>query len=111
MRGIRRKNNRSSRSGGRWDMVTVPPIGLVQVQPDHLRVGQTWTSTIAVSGFPPEVGMSWLEPLTTWPGVLDVAVHVDPIPAQSAAAGCGDAGSGWSRPGGCGPIGVAWKTL
>ncbi|GLY20046.1 hypothetical protein Kisp01_70600 [Kineosporia sp. NBRC 101677] len=30
--------------------------------------------------------MAWLEPLTSWPGVLDVAVHVDPVPAQAAAA-------------------------
>ena len=34
---------------------------------------------------PREVGLGWLEPLATYPGRLDVALHVEPIPAMVAA--------------------------
>lgn len=60
--------------------------GLVRVAAAHVQAGPTWSTTLAVTGYPPEVGMAWLQPLTSWPGVLDVAVHVEPIPAQAAAA-------------------------
>ncbi len=61
-------------------------LGSVQVARSHLRIGPTWASTMVVTGFPPEAGMAWLEPLTSWPGVVDVAVHIDPIPAAAAAS-------------------------
>ena len=31
--------------------------------------------------------MAWLEPVIGWPGRVDVAVHIDPLPAEVAAAG------------------------
>ena len=58
----------------------------VEVSPRRLQVGQGWTATLAVVGYPAQVGPGWLEPLTAWPGRLNVAVHVDPIPAAVAAA-------------------------
>jgi hypothetical protein len=57
----------------------------VEVRPRALRVGEGWCASFAVVGYPREVGSGWLEPLTAHPGRLDVAVHVDPLPAELAA--------------------------
>ncbi len=67
-----------------------PPAGLlgpdaVEVGPASLRAGATWCRTFAVTGYPREVGPGWLEPLTSYPGNVDVAVHVEPIPPPVAA--------------------------
>ncbi|MEV4364435.1 ATP-binding protein [Nonomuraea sp. NPDC049625] len=43
------------------------------------------TASFAVIGYPRDVGAGWLEPLLTYPGRLDVSLHVEPIPQQVAA--------------------------
>ncbi|MFP5375870.1 MAG: VirB4 family type IV secretion system protein [Acidimicrobiia bacterium] len=50
-----------------------------------MRVGQGWRTTRAVTGYPREVRLGWLEPLVTHPGPADVALHIEPIPAAVAA--------------------------
>jgi type IV secretory pathway VirB4 component len=57
----------------------------VLVRPSHLRVGDGLCTTLAISGYPREVAPGWLEPLLTYPGRLDVSLHVDPIPSLVAA--------------------------
>lgn len=57
----------------------------VEVTPGYLRVGGGYAATLAVTGYPAEVGPAWLEPLLAWPGRLDVAMHIDPMPAEVAA--------------------------
>ena len=52
----------------------------------HLEVGNEWVASFAVTGFPREVHPGWLSPLLTYPGRLDVAVHVEPIDPATAAA-------------------------
>jgi hypothetical protein len=52
----------------------------------HLEVGNEWVASFAVTGFPREVHPGWLAPLLTYPGRLDVALHVDPIDPVTAAA-------------------------
>ncbi|MGW4963186.1 VirB4 family type IV secretion system protein [Nonomuraea sp. NPDC004186] len=42
-------------------------------------------ASFAVVGYPREVGAGWLEPLLTYPGRLDVSVHIEPIPQAVAA--------------------------
>ncbi|MBW8487291.1 ATP-binding protein [Actinomadura sp. PM05-2] len=42
-------------------------------------------ASFAVAGYPREVGAGWLEPLLTYPGRLDVALHVEPVPPLVAA--------------------------
>ncbi|GGJ90022.1 hypothetical protein GCM10010123_19830 [Pilimelia anulata] len=59
--------------------------GPVEVFPRHIRVGDGYAATLAVAGYPAEVGPAWLEPLLSWPGRLDLAIHVDPLPAPIAA--------------------------
>ncbi len=52
----------------------------------HLEVGGDWVSSFAVVGFPREVHPGWLAPLLTYPGRLDVALHVEPIDPATAAS-------------------------
>lgn len=52
----------------------------------HLEVGTEWVASFAVTGFPREVHPGWLTPLFTYPGRLDVALHVEPIDPATAAA-------------------------
>ncbi|WP_245667658.1 VirB4 family type IV secretion system protein [Actinomadura macra] len=42
-------------------------------------------ASFAVTGYPREVGAGWLEPLLTYPGRLDVALHIEPVPPLVAA--------------------------
>ncbi|MFY1652812.1 VirB4 family type IV secretion system protein [Solwaraspora sp. WMMB762] len=63
---------------------TVAPAA-VEVTPRWLRVGDGYTATLAVTGYPAEVGPAWLEPLLSWPGRLDLALHIEPLPAPVAA--------------------------
>ncbi|NRQ30654.1 conjugal transfer protein TraC [Nonomuraea sp. NN258] len=42
-------------------------------------------ASFAIAGYPREVGAGWLEPLTGYPGHLDVSLHIEPIPPLIAA--------------------------
>jgi type IV secretory pathway VirB4 component len=57
----------------------------VEVHPRALRAAEGWCRSFAVTGYPREVGRGWLEPLCAHPGRLDVAVHIEPVPAEVAA--------------------------
>src|SRR4051794_18266104 len=57
----------------------------VEGKPRRPRRGIGWASTCAGPGYPATVGAPWLEPILSWPGRLDVAIHVEPIRADSAA--------------------------
>ena len=51
-----------------------------------LAIGERmFAATFAVAGYPAEVGNGWLEPLLSYPARIDVAIHVEPIPAPVAA--------------------------
>ncbi|KOX19254.1 conjugal transfer protein TraC [Saccharothrix sp. NRRL B-16348] len=73
--------------------VTAASAGAAAFTPDalsvgarHLEVGGDWVSSFAVVGFPREVHPGWLAPLLTYPGRLDVALHVEPIDPATAAS-------------------------
>ncbi|SDN05553.1 VirB4 family type IV secretion system protein [Allokutzneria albata] len=57
----------------------------VAVGARSLEVGGEWVASFAVTGFPREVHPGWLAPLLTYPGRLDVSVHVEPIDPATAA--------------------------
>lgn len=62
-----------------------PPA--IEVQPRRLDLGEEGAyASLVVTGYPREVGLGWLEPLLTYPGRLDVSLHIEPIPPQVAAA-------------------------
>ncbi|RFS40974.1 DUF87 domain-containing protein [Micromonospora craniellae] len=58
----------------------------VEVTPRWLHVGDGYAATLVVTGYPAEVGPAWLEPLLSWPGRLDLAMHIEPLPAPIAAS-------------------------
>jgi len=60
--------------------------GAVEVGARFLRVGDGYAATLVVTGYPAEVGAAWLEPLLSWPGRLDLALHIEPLPAPIAAS-------------------------
>jgi type IV secretory pathway VirB4 component len=63
----------------------VPGPHAVQVGARWLEVGGTLHRTLAVAGYPREVGPGWLEPLLDHPGPVDVALYVEPVPRVVAA--------------------------
>ncbi len=67
-----------------------PPAGLLgpdslEVRPTSLVAGATHCRSFAVTGYPREVSPGWLEPLASYPGNADIALHIDPIPPPVAA--------------------------
>ncbi|MFG3602440.1 VirB4 family type IV secretion system protein [Micromonospora chersina] len=63
----------------------LPSPAALSVTPSHVQVGDGYAATYAVCGYPAEVGPAWLDPLLSYPGRVDVAVHLDPVPPQLAA--------------------------
>ncbi len=73
-------------TGGAGGLAGAVAPGSIEVTPRFLRVGDGFSATLVVTGYPAEVGPAWLEPLLSWPGRLDLAMHIDPLPAPVAAA-------------------------
>ncbi|MEV0623534.1 ATP-binding protein [Nonomuraea sp. NPDC050404] len=59
--------------------------GSVHVGARTLTLPDAVCASFAVTGYPREVGAGWLEPLLTYPGHLDVSLHIEPIPQAVAA--------------------------
>jgi len=72
-----------ARSGTAGSLVPGPPD--VEVAARHLRIGDDYAATLAITGYPADVAPGWLEPLLSYPGRLDVALHIDPVPPAAAA--------------------------
>ncbi|MCA1229656.1 VirB4 family type IV secretion system protein [Saccharopolyspora sp. 6M] len=53
----------------------------------HVQVGSDWVASFAITGFPREVHPGWLSPLLTYPGRVDVSVHITPVDPATAAKG------------------------
>ncbi|MGW1680077.1 VirB4 family type IV secretion system protein [Saccharopolyspora sp. NPDC002376] len=58
----------------------------IEIGARHLQIGEDWVSSFAITGYPREVHPGWLQPLLTYPGRLDVSLHVEPIDPHVAAA-------------------------
>jgi hypothetical protein len=69
--------------GARQDGLPAPPA--VQVAARHVEIDGDYAATLAVTGYPAEVAPGWLEPLTSYPGRLDIALHIEPVPSAVAA--------------------------
>ncbi|MBB6553315.1 VirB4 family type IV secretion system protein [Nonomuraea rubra] len=59
--------------------------GAAHVGARTLALPNAVCASFAVTGYPREVGAGWLEPLLTYPGHLDVSLHIEPIPQAVAA--------------------------
>jgi type IV secretory pathway VirB4 component len=62
----------------------LPGAESMEIFPRRMRVGDTWCETLAIAGYPREVEAGWLEPLLSYAGPIDVAIHVDPMPSDEA---------------------------
>ncbi|WP_026268686.1 VirB4 family type IV secretion system protein [Micromonospora sp. CNB394] len=67
-------------------------VGLLPGSPDavdvggrSVRVGEDYCATLAVTGYPAEVGAGWLEPILSYPGRVDVALHIEPVAPMIAS--------------------------
>lgn len=69
------------------DTATVVPGSpdAVEVGGRSVRVGDDYSAALAVTGYPAEVGPGWLEPLLSYPGRVDVSLHIEPVPAVVAS--------------------------
>ncbi|MDQ1646707.1 MAG: hypothetical protein QOJ50_2891 [Cryptosporangiaceae bacterium] len=82
----RRHEARASGQSGAGELAaTTGPAG-IEAGPRLLQAGDGYAATLVVTGYPAEVGPAWLEPLLSWPGRLDVAIHIEPMPTADAAA-------------------------
>ena len=70
-------------SGAGQDGLPAPPA--VEVAARHVEIDGDCAATLAVTGYPAEVAPGWLEPLTSYPGRLDIALHIEPVPPAVAA--------------------------
>ncbi|MFF4960939.1 VirB4 family type IV secretion system protein [Streptomyces sp. NPDC001222] len=59
----------------------------IEVHARTLAIGAHLATTLVVTGYPAEVTPGWLAPLLNFPGHLDVALHIEPVPNPVAAAG------------------------
>lgn len=57
----------------------------ISIRPRAVEVGGDWVSSFAVTGYPREVHPGWLQPLLTYPGRVDVSLHIEPIDPVTAA--------------------------
>ena len=69
--------------GAGQDGLPAPPA--LQVAARHVEIDGDCAATLAVTGYPAEVAPGWLEPLTSYPGRLDIALHIEPVPPAVAA--------------------------
>jgi type IV secretory pathway VirB4 component len=76
---------RPARTGGAQSGVLPGLPEAVEVGGRWVRVGDDYAATLAVVGYPAEVGAGWLEPLLAYPGRVDVALHVEPVPPAVAS--------------------------
>ena len=80
--------------GAGQDGLPAPPA--LQIAARHVEIDGDCAATLAVTGYPAEVAPGWLEPLTSYPGRLDIALHIEPVPSAGgrgpAAAAAREAG-------------------
>jgi hypothetical protein len=70
--------------GGGLDDLGLGPSAL-RVNARSLELPGGVCASFAVAGYPREVCAGWLEPLLTYPGRLDVSLHIAPVPPLIAA--------------------------
>ncbi|MFB6536667.1 VirB4 family type IV secretion system protein [Streptomyces noursei] len=68
-------------------MLNTPGPEAIEVHARALAIGAHLATTLVVTGYPAEVTPGWLAPLLNFPGHLDIALHIEPVPNPVAAAG------------------------
>lgn len=83
-RSARRDRHRSPGWDQRGGAGAFSPDAL-SVAARHLEVGGEHVASFAIVGYPREVHPGWLQPLLSYPGRLDVSLHIEPIDPVTAA--------------------------
>jgi type IV secretory pathway VirB4 component len=78
---LRRSRQRTDETGG----VLHGSPAAVEVGGRSVHVGDDYSATLAVTGYPAEVSAGWLEPILSHPGRVDVALHIEPVPPVVAS--------------------------
>lgn len=78
MKGLRMPVSRHSPAG-------LVDLDSIEVFPRRMQVGDTWCESLAVVGYPRDVSPGWLTPLLSYPGAIDVTLHIEPLPNEHAA--------------------------
>lgn len=60
--------------------IIAPPA--LQVDFDHVRVGETFYRTLFISGYPRFVGANWLAPIINYDHTLDISFYYYPVEAK-----------------------------
>lgn len=60
--------------------IIAPPA--LQVDFDHVRIGETFYRTLFISGYPRFVGANWLAPIINFDHTLDIAFYYYPVEAK-----------------------------
>ncbi len=85
--------NRTRRTS--WESQTIDGAQLleaagpqaIEVHARTVAIGAHVATTLVVTSYPAEVTPGWLAPLLNYPGHLDIALHIEPVPNPVAAAG------------------------
>ncbi|WP_239151536.1 VirB4 family type IV secretion system protein, partial [Virgisporangium aurantiacum] len=67
------------------ELAAVVGPSAVDIAPRRLNLGDGYAAVTAMTGYPPELSLAWPDILLSWPGRLDFAQHIEPIPAATAA--------------------------
>ncbi|MGK4593976.1 VirB4 family type IV secretion system protein [Amycolatopsis sp. w19] len=86
-------SRKTSHTRGRSRRTAATPAGgasaftpdSLSVSPRHLEIGGEWVASFAITGYPREVHAGWLQPLLSYPGRVDVSLHIEPIDPVTAA--------------------------
>lgn len=83
---------RLRRAGGRRPARPEPRVAgwftpaVVRVAARRVGLDGVWSASLVITGYPREVpGAGWLAPLTGYPGLVDVSVHVTPVDPTTSA--------------------------
>jgi len=84
----RRRDRRhsSTRPDAAAQLAATTGPAAVHTTPQHIQTGDGYAATLIITGYPPELGLAWLDTVLAWPGRVDVVEHIEPVPAVTAAA-------------------------
>ena len=60
--------------------VIAPPA--ISIESDYSKLGDTFVKTLFVSSYPRFFAQNWLSPIINLDQVLDISIHIQPIPTE-----------------------------
>ena len=60
--------------------VIAPPA--ISIESDYSKLGDTFVKTLFVSSYPRFLAQNWLSPIINLDQVLDISIHIQPIPTE-----------------------------